>query len=390
MSLLELDKARVAPAPRSRARGRGSRGSRGRHGRQAVEASLAGLGYQAAVIKITSRAKTLSRTKIAIEYLRHDCDHVENELGERRTIDEAKADVERWRTPRHRGANTSIQMVISFKRGTDEWAAEETVQQFASEVFDENQYVLAWHHPKDGHPHAHLVICAPGEERALRIRTAELQAMREKLAELAREHGIRMQARCYERHPAERHLRNDTDRAARRKGGPAQARTTRAARIARAIRTKETREVLNRICRERERRAVREAVRFSTQQRRPVTAPIFIWPRGDCASSSARSTSAPHQHSASHRTVSATRSKPASARAFSTKFTDAQLPPPARSWPRWPRKRPKNINPNPRWNDDIYLRRIVRILQPRPPTATSPLNLVPPPGATGARDFGNE
>ncbi|MCG8417969.1 MAG: hypothetical protein MJE77_08515, partial [Proteobacteria bacterium] len=83
--LLELDRGRVAP---------GSAGARRRCGRQAIEAALSGLGYQAAIIKVPSHSKTLKATKTAIEYLRHGCEEVENELGERRTIDEAKADVD--------------------------------------------------------------------------------------------------------------------------------------------------------------------------------------------------------------------------------------------------------------------------------------------------------
>ena len=107
MSLLELDRGRVAP---------GSAGARRRCGRQAIEAALSGLGYQAAIIKVPRHSKTLKATKTTIEYLRHGCEEVENELGERRTIDEAKADVDKWKKPRHRGARTSTHVIISLDR----------------------------------------------------------------------------------------------------------------------------------------------------------------------------------------------------------------------------------------------------------------------------------
>ena len=260
MSLLELDRARVSRGDPSR---RGGMPPLGQRTRQAVEAAYAGLGYQTTFIKVTGHCKYMAGTEKVLRYAAKETGELENEMGQTFRTEEAVEQAQDWRKPRHHGARTSTEIVVSFKRGTDLWAAESTVRAFAAEAFAGHQYFIGWHKNEGRHPHAHLVVCTPGDHGALKLGRRELQQMRERLAELARERGIAMHARsCHHRHPSERNLSNDSDRAARRRGGETEARRKRASRILRTLRSERGRGILETIRARREKEVLRDTAAF--------------------------------------------------------------------------------------------------------------------------------
>ena len=113
------------------------------------------------------------------------------------SLSEVEQFVAEWSTDTeaHQRRRLAMSAIVSFPTGVDQEKATEAARQFFRAAFAENHDYLFAPHADTKHFHVHILVQTAGHDgQQLRINRAELQALRELLAEKAAEQGIELDA----------------------------------------------------------------------------------------------------------------------------------------------------------------------------------------------------
>lgn len=152
------------------------------------------------MVKITGSGKDMRGIKGHLDYIsRHGKLEVEDERG---LVYHGKEDVlelrDSWKgtgIPSEKGVRREVfNVMVSMPPGTDREAVKKAARNFASEVFENHQYVFVAHNDEK-HPHVHIAVKAVDLDGIrMNPRKADLQQWREVFASELREQGIEANA----------------------------------------------------------------------------------------------------------------------------------------------------------------------------------------------------
>lgn len=152
------------------------------------------------LVKISGGGKDMRSIKAHMDYIsRNGAVELEDERGRvHQGKDEVRAVRDDWRgggIPYEDGEKReAFNIVLSMPPGTDRASVKKATRAFASELFDNHQYVFAAH-DDEKHPHLHLTVKAVDLDGVrLNPRKADLQHWREMFAEKLGEQGIEANA----------------------------------------------------------------------------------------------------------------------------------------------------------------------------------------------------
>ena len=194
-SFLDLESSKSGSKPRSGRRGLG--GGRGWKG-SVSQRVRAARGLPPAMLKISSYSHNSGAVWDRVNYVARDGE-LEVEAPDGEKLDQVALEqmVADWSDEEMQGNRRVIAMsaMVSFSAGVDKEKATETARQFFGEAFGKNHdYVFAAHEDTKNF-HVHVVVRAAGENgQQLRITKADIQELRELLAEKAHEQGIELDA----------------------------------------------------------------------------------------------------------------------------------------------------------------------------------------------------
>lgn len=198
-------KAKQAKKVRNVTGGKGSRAAKSIHisgmsARQKLTATVSKV--PEVMVKISGGGKNLRQIKAHMDYIsRNGAVELEDESG---LIYSGKEDVRAVRdswgdgrigVPREgEKRREAFNIVLSMPPGTDRAAVKDAAREFASELFNNHQYIFAAH-DDEKHPHIHLAVKAVDLDGVrMNPRKADLQHWRETFAEKLRGQGIEANA----------------------------------------------------------------------------------------------------------------------------------------------------------------------------------------------------
>ena len=184
-----------------------------------------------AVFKISSYSHSGGAMWDRATYIARDGEvAVEGPHGELfESLSEVEQFVAEWSTDTedHQHRRLAMSAVVSFPAGVDHEKATEASRQFFRAAFAENHEYLFAPHEDAKHFHVHVLVQTAGhDDKQLRINPAQLQELRELLAEKAAEQGIELDAspRKARGLDAERGPSREVEGIQRRGAEPSQAR----------------------------------------------------------------------------------------------------------------------------------------------------------------------
>jgi len=154
------------------------------------------------MVKISGGGKNMRQIKAHMDYIsRNGTVELEDENGQTYMGKEDVMDVRdawgkgRIGIPNEGGTRKeAFNIILSMPAGTDRQAVKDAARAFASQEFEQHQYVFAAH-DDEKHPHVHLAVKAVGRDGVrLNPRKADLQHWREVFAQKMRDQGIEANA----------------------------------------------------------------------------------------------------------------------------------------------------------------------------------------------------
>jgi len=154
------------------------------------------------MVKISGGGKNMRQIKAHMDYIsRNGTVELEDENGQTYMGKEDVMDVRdawgkgRIGIPNEGGTRKeAFNIILSMPAGTDRQAVKDAARAFASQEFEQHQYVFAAH-DDEKHPHVHLAVKAVGRDGVrLNPRKSDLQHWREVFAQKMRDQGIEANA----------------------------------------------------------------------------------------------------------------------------------------------------------------------------------------------------